>query len=78
MKRAKIPKQVKLDNGDTGHRSRHSFAIWLLKADGEKDVRKSLMAHSSDDAHEIYASHDESTLRKAIQKLPALTNLRAC
>lgn len=77
MKRAKVPKQVKLDNGDTGHRSfhslRHSFATWLLKADVEKDVRKSLMAHSSDDVHEIYAAHDESTLRRAIETLPILT-----
>ena len=76
MKRAKIPKQVKLDNGETGHRSfhslRHSFATWLLKADVEKDVRKSLMAHSSDDVHEIYAVHDETTLRNAIGKLPKL------
>ncbi|MDB4265142.1 site-specific integrase [bacterium] len=76
MKRAKIPKQVKLDNGDAGHRSfhslRHSFATWLLRADVGKDVRKSLMAHSSDDVHEIYAVHEETTLRKAIEKLPSL------
>jgi len=78
MKRAKIPKQVTLDNGETGHRSfhslRHSFATWLLRADVEKDVRKSLMAHSKDDVHEIYAVHDENTLRRAIRKLPDLAN----
>lgn len=76
MKRAKVPKQVKLDNGDIGHRSfhslRHSFATWLLRAEVEKDVRKSLMAHSSDDVHEIYAAHDETTLRRAIETLPKL------
>ena len=74
MKRANIPKQVQLDHGETGHRSfhslRHSFATWLLQADVEKDVRKSLMAHSSDEVHQIYASHDSETLRKATDKLP--------
>ncbi|MBR9758835.1 site-specific integrase [bacterium] len=77
MARANIPKQIKLDNGETGHRSfhslRHSFATWLLRANVGKDVRKSLMAHSSDDVHEIYAIHDENTLRKAIENLPTLT-----
>lgn len=78
MVRAKVPKKIKLDNGSIGHRSfhslRHSFATWLLQADVGKDIRKSLMAHSSDDVHEIYASHDENTLRKAIENLPTLTN----
>ena len=76
MKRAKIPKQVKLDDGRIGHRSfhslRHSFATWLVRADVDKDIRKSLMAHSSDDVHEIYATHDENSLRNAIHKLPEL------
>ncbi|MFT6382650.1 MAG: integrase, partial [Akkermansiaceae bacterium] len=81
MARAKVPKKIKLDNGDIGHRSfhslRHSFATWLLRANVGKDVRKSLMAHSSDDVHEIYASHDETTLRSAIEELPDLgTSLR--
>ena len=76
MARAKIPKLVKLDNGSAGHRSfhslPHSFATWLLRADVGKDVRKSLMAYSSDDVHEIYTAHDETSLRSAIQKLPSL------
>ena len=78
MIRAQVPKQVKLDNGAIGHRSfhslRHSFATWLLRADVGKDIRKSLMAHSSDDVHEIYASHDVDTLRNAIKKLPFLSS----
>lgn len=77
MKRVGVPQRIQLENGNTGHRSfhslRHSFATWLLKADVEKDVRKSLMAHSSDDVHEIYATHDSDSLRKATDRLPPLT-----
>jgi len=76
MKRANVAKQVTLEDGSLASRSfhsfRHSFGTWLLKADVGKDVRKTLMAHSSDDVHEIYASHDEETLRGAIEKLPVI------
>jgi len=76
MKRTDISKQVTLENGDIGHRSfhslRHSFATWLRQADVEKDVRKSLMAHSKDEVHQIYTAHDEDTLRRAVGKLPVI------
>ncbi|BDS05416.1 hypothetical protein NT6N_04560 [Oceaniferula spumae] len=69
-----VPKTVTLDNGQEASRSfhslRHSFAVWLRNADVERDVRKSLMAHSSDKVHEIYAKHDAAALRKATSKLP--------
>lgn len=77
MKRVGVPRQIQLENGRTGHRSfhslRHSFATWLLQAEVEKDIRKSLMAHSSDDVHQIYASHDSDSLRKATDRLPTFT-----
>lgn len=72
--RAGIPKTVTLENGQEASRSfhslRHGFGTWLRNADVDKDVRKSLMAHSSDKVHEIYAKHDSKALRDATSKLP--------
>ena len=72
--------KVRSDNRSMGHRPlhslRYSFDTWLLQSDVGKDIRISLMAHSSDDVHEIFGTHDENTLQAITTK--SLSTMTPC
>ena len=76
MKKAGVPKEVELPGGDVGKRSfhslRHFFISSLANQGVAEDVRRSLSAHESKDVHRLYTSHDQLTLKNAIDTLPSL------
>ncbi|MFP6873570.1 MAG: tyrosine-type recombinase/integrase, partial [Verrucomicrobiales bacterium] len=66
MKRASIPRQVRMPGGETGSRSfhslRHSYISFMANAQVPAEVRRSLAAHDSAAVHEGYTHHDHETL----------------
>jgi integrase len=56
------------------HSFRHTFNSWLLNAGVSEEDRMALTGHSTRQANQIYSHFEEKKLRKAIGKLPGLTN----
>ena len=77
MKKARLPKRVKLPGGievkRTFHSLRHTFTSLLANQNVPAEVRQELTGHASDKAHQIYTHLDTDTLRKAIETLPSIT-----
>ena len=55
------------------HSLRHTFTSWLRTAGVTEEDRMALTGHSTRESHAIYSHTDAEALRKAITKLPKLT-----
>jgi integrase len=63
-------------NSKTFHALRHSFISQLANAGVASEIRQKLAGHASAEVHGLYTHHEIETLRAAVEKLPAMTQVK--